>query len=131
MAASSRFHREISVITIIVTACCSQSDRTLYAISITAISTFSSRLRKLQEKSIKSGGDLEEVGNRMVAKPSINTCNRWLENCKQNRYKFLYNLRVSNFLPQLFKILEVEAQKITACKLTPIGANRALAHAVC
>ena len=33
-----------------------------------------SHRRKLQEHSIKSAGDLEKVGNRIVAIGSINTC---------------------------------------------------------
>ena len=38
-----------------------------------------SRQQKLREHSIKSTGDLEKVGNRIVAIASI----KYLENCKQ------------------------------------------------
>ena len=35
-----------------------------------------SHRRKFREHSIKSAGDLEKVGNRIVAIASINTCKR-------------------------------------------------------
>ena len=40
-------------------------------------------LKKLRDHSIKSGGDLEKVGNRMAAIASMNTCKHQLENCNK------------------------------------------------
>ena len=73
-AASSCLDREISVRIVIVTACCHQSNGTLKAIRILRFLWYPSHWRKLREHSIKSRGDLEKVGNRMVAIASMNTC---------------------------------------------------------
>ena len=91
MAASSCLDREISVRTVIVTACSRLSDGTLKSISNATVSMVSespakasrtlflwcpSHQQKLREHSIKSAVDLEKVGNRIVAIASINTSKR-------------------------------------------------------
>ena len=49
----------------------------------------------LREYSIKSAGDLDKVGDRIVAIASVNTCKHYLENNKQKLKIFL-----GKFIPQ-------------------------------
>ena len=53
--------------------------------------------QKLREHSIKRAGNLEKVGNRVVAIASVNTCKHQLENFKQMLYIFLGG----KFIPQI------------------------------
>ena len=39
--------------------------------------------KNFREHSRKTGGGLETIGSRIVAKASMNTCKHWLEHCKQ------------------------------------------------
>ena len=66
-ATCSCLDREILVRTVIVTACCRQSDGTLKALLSARFLWSPSHRRKLREYSIKNAGDLERVGNRIVA----------------------------------------------------------------
>ena len=69
-----RLDREISVRTVIVTACCCQSNGTFKAILNAKVSMVSELPAKTLRILYKSGGDLEKVGNRIVAIASMNTC---------------------------------------------------------